>query len=75
MKLHVGTSGYSYKEWKGQLLSRGLAREEMLRITRSGCRPVEINNTFYRLPQPSMIETGKSRCRSVFGFRSKPANA
>ncbi len=31
MELWVGTSGYSYKEWKGSFYPAGLADDEMLR--------------------------------------------
>ena len=32
MKLHVGTSGYSYKEWKGNFYPEDLPAKEMLSV-------------------------------------------
>src|SRR5262245_58064587 len=71
MKLHVGTSGYSYKEWKGNFYPEDLPDKEMLSYY-SRCLPaVEINNTFYRLPQASMIENWKEQVPSTFRFSIK----
>jgi uncharacterized protein YecE (DUF72 family) len=71
MKLHVGTSGYSYKEWKGNFYPEDLPAKEMLSYY-SRCLPaVEINNTFYRLPQPSMIENWKAQVPARFRFSIK----
>jgi hypothetical protein len=33
----VGTSGYSYKEWKGNFYPEDLPAKEMLSITRAAC--------------------------------------
>ena len=56
MNLYVGTSGYSYKEWKGSFYPEKLRAKEMLSYYSSRLPAVEINNTFYRLPQRSMLE-------------------
>ena len=50
-ELHVGTSGYSYKEWKGNFYPEDLPAKEMLSYYSRRLPAVEINNTFYRLPQ------------------------
>ena len=51
MKLHVGTSGYSYKEWKGNFYPEDLPAKEMLSYYSRRLPAVEINNTFYHLPK------------------------
>jgi len=71
MKLHVGTSGYSYKEWKGNFYPEDLPAKEMLSYYSRRLPAVEINNTFYRLPQPSMIENWKARVPAGFRFSIK----
>src|SRR4029453_5754430 len=71
MKLHVGTSGYSYKEWKGSFYPEKLAAREMLPYYASKLSAVELNNTFYRLPQPSVVEGGKARVPDAFRFSVK----
>jgi uncharacterized protein YecE (DUF72 family) len=71
MKLHVGTSGYSYKEWKGNFYPEDLPAKEMLSYYSRRLPAVEINNTFYRLPQPSMIENWKRQVPARFRFSIK----
>jgi uncharacterized protein YecE (DUF72 family) len=71
MKLHVGTSGYSYKEWKGNFYPEDLPAKEMLSYYSRRLPAVEINNTFYRLPQPSMIENWNGQVPAGFRFSIK----
>ena len=71
MKLHVGTSGYSYKEWKGNFYPEDLPAKEMLSFYSRRLPAVEINNTFYRLPQPAMIENWKAQVPPPFRFSIK----
>ena len=71
MKLHVGTSGYSYKEWKGNFYPEDLPAREMLSYYSRRLPAVEINNTFYRLPQASMIENWKAQVPADFRFSIK----
>jgi len=71
MKLHVGTSGYSYKEWKGNFYPEDLPAKEMLSYYSQRLPAVEINNTFYRLPQPSMIENWRDQVPATFRFSIK----
>jgi uncharacterized protein YecE (DUF72 family) len=71
MKLHVGTSGYSYKEWKGNFYPEDLPAKEMLSYYSSRLPAVEINNTFYRLPQPGMIENWNAQVPARFRFSIK----
>src|SRR5882762_11781554 len=71
MKLHVGTSGYSYKEWKGNFYPEDLPAKEMLSYYSRRLPAVEINNTFYRLPQPSMIENWNAQVPGPFRFSIK----
>src|SRR5947207_15940170 len=55
MRVHVGTSGYSYKEWKGSFYPEDLPAAKMLAFYAGRFDSVEINNTFYRMPQPGMV--------------------
>ena len=71
MKLHVGTSGYSYKEWKGNFYPEDLPAKEMLSYYSRRLPAVEINNTFYRLPQPSMMENWNAQVPARFRFSIK----
>ena len=71
MNLLVGTSGYSYKEWKGNFYPEDLPAKEMLSYYSRRLPAVEINNTFYRLPQPGMIENWKDQVPAGFRFSIK----
>src|SRR4051812_30339534 len=66
-KLYAGASGYSFKEWKGIFYPEKCKPEEMLPFYSERLRTVEINNTFYRMPQASMLENWV-RCTPA-GFR------
>jgi uncharacterized protein YecE (DUF72 family) len=55
MLLRTGTSGYSYKPWKGSFYPQDLKNERMLEYYSSRLAAVEINNTFYRMPSESVL--------------------
>ena len=71
MTLYVGTSGFSYKEWKGSFYPEKIPAKEMLPYYASRLPAVEINNTFYRLPQPSVLENWKEQVPPGFRFSVK----
>jgi uncharacterized protein YecE (DUF72 family) len=68
MKLHVGTSGYSYKEWKGTFYPEKLPAKDMLRYYGERFGAVEINNTFYRMPKTAVVEAWGSEVPAGFQF-------
>lgn len=68
MNLYVGTSGYSYKEWKGNFYPKDLAAKKMLHYYAERFRTVEINNTFYRMPKPSVLEAWAQEVPADFKF-------
>ena len=71
MNIHVGTSGYSYKEWKGSFYPEKIPAKDMLRYYSERLSTVEINATFYRMPQPSMLENWKEQVPDTFRFSLK----
>ena len=54
MHVRVGTSGYSYKEWKGSFYPDDLPAAKMLGFYAERFDSVEINNTFYHMPGAEM---------------------
>jgi uncharacterized protein YecE (DUF72 family) len=68
MNLYVGTSGYSYKEWKGTFYPDDLPDKQMLRFYGERFRSVEINNTFYRMPKASVLEAWAAEVPTDFKF-------
>lgn len=71
MRLYCGTSGFSYKEWKGPFYPADLPAADMLSHYASRLPAVEINNTFYRLPARSLLEGWQARVPSEFRFAVK----
>ena len=55
MKVHVGTSGYNYPEWKGTFYPDKLPAAKMLAYYVERFSTVEINATFYRMPNAKTV--------------------
>jgi uncharacterized protein YecE (DUF72 family) len=55
MRILVGTSGWSYKEWKGSFYPEKLPQDEMLGFYASRFPTVEVNNSFYRIPTEKVL--------------------
>jgi uncharacterized protein YecE (DUF72 family) len=53
--IHIGTSGYSYPEWRGSFYPADLPTSRMLSYYAGRFSTVEINNTFYRLPSEKLL--------------------
>ncbi|HXZ48334.1 MAG TPA: DUF72 domain-containing protein [Usitatibacter sp.] len=70
-KILAGASGYSFKEWKGPFYPEKAKPEEMLAYYSARLPTVEINNTFYRMPQPSVLESWVQRTPDDFRFAIK----
>jgi len=67
----AGASGYSFKEWKGVFYPEKCKPEEMLPFYCERLPTVEINNTFYRMPQASVLEGWKDTVPADFRFAIK----
>jgi uncharacterized protein YecE (DUF72 family) len=72
MKIHVGTSGYAYKEWKGKFYPEKISPKEMLRFYAGRLNTVEINNTFYHMPRESVLTSWAEQVPgdSVFALKA-----
>lgn len=51
----VGTSGYNYPEWKGSFYPKDLPAAKMLPYYAARFPTVEINYTFYRMPNEKLV--------------------
>ncbi len=71
MKMYVGTSGYSYQEWKGRFYPDKMPPGEMLRFYAGRFNAVEINNTFYRMPTESVLTAWAAQVSGDFRFAVK----
>ncbi|HEY6554929.1 MAG TPA: DUF72 domain-containing protein [Vicinamibacteria bacterium] len=68
MQVLVGTSGYSYKEWKGTFYPEDLKAAGMLHYYAERLGTVEINNTFYRMPTDSVLAHWAEQVPEGFTF-------
>jgi uncharacterized protein YecE (DUF72 family) len=68
MKMRAGTSGYSYKEWKGNFYPADLAAADMLAFYAKRFATVEINNTFFRMPSEKMLLDWAAQVPKGFAF-------
>ena len=68
VRVSVGTSGFSYKAWKGSFYPEDLPAKEMLRYYSGRLPAVEINNTFYRMPRASVLESWVEQVGDPFRF-------
>ena len=71
MKLLAGTSGYSFKEWKGSFYPDDLKSGGMLGFYATKFPTIEINNTFYRLPKEHVLLDWASQVPEEFTFAIK----
>ncbi|MGH7978292.1 MAG: DUF72 domain-containing protein [Limisphaerales bacterium] len=68
--IHIGTSGWSYKEW-GNDFYHGVKPREQFQFYSTRFSTVELNNTFYRLPLLTTVRTWRERAPANFIFAVK----
>lgn len=54
-KVHIGTSGWSYKDWKGIFYPEKMKSTEWLTFYAESFDTTEINTSFYHLPKPQTV--------------------
>ncbi|MGH7509516.1 MAG: DUF72 domain-containing protein [Gemmatimonadales bacterium] len=67
----VGTSGWSYKEWKGSFYPPKLPADQMLGFYSGRFPTVEVNNTFYRMPTERVLAGWAEQVPAAFRFAVK----
>lgn len=71
MEIRIGTSGWNYKHWIGVLYPEGLAQKRWFERYQEVFDTVEINATFYRLPDPKVFEGWRNKARPGFLYAVK----
>ena len=71
MQYSVGTSGYSYPKWRGRFYPPKMPPAEMLNYYAQRFPTVELNNTFYRLPDQKTVASWTEQVPSTFQFAVK----
>jgi len=67
----VGTSGYNYPEWKGSFYPEKLPAAKMLSYYAARFPTVEINYTFYRMPNAKLVSGWASGTPSPYKLTLK----
>ena len=69
--MHVGCSGWIYKDWRGVVYPEGLPQRKWFEHYATQFDTVEINNTFYRLPPVSTVEQWAKQAPPDFAYAVK----
>lgn len=70
-ELRIGTSGYQYRHWRGRLYPRRMPVSHWLAHYARHFDTVEMNVTFYGLPQPEVFEAWCEQVPANFRFALK----
>jgi len=68
---HIGTSGWHYKHWKGPFYPEDFSEREFLDFYSKRFSAVEINNSFYQLPDPGTLRQWHRTVHGDFIFAVK----
>lgn len=71
MKTYIGCSGYQYEDWKGKFYPESLSKEEWLPYYAEHFNSVEINGTFYRIPEDDTFKKWYNQVPGNFKFTLK----
>ena len=70
-RVFVGTSGYNYPEWRGSFYPEKFSTDKMLAYYAERFRTVEINYTFYRVPNEKLLAGWAAATPDGFTFTLK----
>lgn len=71
MRIHIGTSGWHYKDWRGNFYPQDIASADWLEFYAGHFDCVEINHSFYRFPSSDVIENWLAKTPPGFLFALK----
>jgi uncharacterized protein YecE (DUF72 family) len=69
--VHVGCSGWQYKHWRNDFYPAGLPQTRWLEYYAEQFDTVEINNSFYRLPEVTTFHSWRQRVPKGFVYSVK----
>jgi uncharacterized protein YecE (DUF72 family) len=69
--IHIGTSGFSYKDWVGPYYPPGTAQKDMLSFYACEFSTCELNFTYYRQPDPKTMARMADKVPPGFLFTAK----
>lgn len=71
MQLYIGCSGWSYSSWQGPFYPSNLENKHWLSYYSKVFNYVEIDSTFYRIPQEFMVKNWARKTPADFRFTAK----
>jgi len=71
MIYYMGTSGWSYTDWKERFYPADLSQKDWLLFYAQHFNSVEINMTFYRFPKPETLKGWLNKTPADFSFTLK----
>lgn len=71
MALHIGTQGWNYAAWVGPFYPPGTRPAEFLTTYAKAFRVVEVDSTFYAIPDAKTVRTWNERTPAEFTFALK----
>ncbi len=70
-RAHIGTSGWNYGHWRDRFYPQGLRQADWLPYYAGYFATVEVNNTFYRVPDRKTVALWARQAPSAFRFAVK----
>ena len=68
MIIKIGTSGYSFEDWRGNFYPDKIEKGKMLNHYVKYFSTVEINSTYYRIPHPAVMANIEKKTPQHFEF-------
>lgn len=68
MRVHIGTSGYNYPEWRGTFYPDNFSTKKMFAFYAERFGTVEINYTFYRMPTTKTTDAWRAQAPEGFQY-------
>jgi len=65
-RAHIGTSGWQYADWRGRFYPEDVPQREWLEYYAGRFETVEVNNSFYRLPERDTFRAWRDRTPEGF---------
>jgi uncharacterized protein YecE (DUF72 family) len=73
--LHVGTSGWHYDHWQGPFYPEDLPSDRWLAYYAEHLTTVEVNNSFYQLPEAETLGNWRATTPQGFLFAVKASSS
>lgn len=70
-RLYIGTSGYQYDHWRGKFYPKDLPKSAWFKYYADRFDTVEINNTFYNLPEEATFKKWRGAAPKGFTYALK----